>query len=216
MRARPGNDDARLRGHRNPGGERVRLDLVHTRPFSPSIRRFIYIQSISSTRHRLHASTIVHTKLHRLWWARWWAGWTETGSMALTTREINAAREGMHADGNGLYLRVQANGRKSWIFRFKFGERRPEMGLGSLADVPPVQARAEAARLKALVHSGVNPIEQQRTTRAREAPRSTTFKEVAASCIESHKAGWSNAKHAQQWINTLTTYAFPTIGDLPC
>jgi hypothetical protein len=26
------------------------------------------------------------------------------------------------------------------------------------------------------------------------------------------KSGWSNGKHVDQWINTLTTYAFPVIG----
>lgn len=29
------------------------------------------------------------------------------------------------------------------------------------------------------------------------------------------KPGWKNAKHAQQWINTLTEYAFPKIGTIP-
>jgi hypothetical protein len=30
----------------------------------------------------------------------------------------------MHADGNGLYLRVLASGAKGWIFRFQLDERR--------------------------------------------------------------------------------------------
>lgn len=33
--------------------------------------------------------------------------------------------------------------------------------------------------------------------------------------IELNKAGWSNEKHQTQWVNTLATYAFPTIGNLP-
>src|SRR5215475_15228651 len=35
------------------------------------------------------------------------------------------------------------------------------------------------------------------------------------SIIEDHKAGWKNAKHRQQWANTLETYAYPVIGDEP-
>lgn len=27
--------------------------------------------------------------------------------------------------------------------------------------------------------------------------------------------GWKNKKHGQQWINTVTEYAFPIIGSLP-
>lgn len=30
-----------------------------------------------------------------------------------------------------------------------------------------------------------------------------------------HEAGWQNAKHRQQWTNTLKTYVYPYIGDLP-
>jgi integrase len=33
--------------------------------------------------------------------------------------------------------------------------------------------------------------------------------------IAAHAPGWRNVKHASQWRNTLTTYAFPIIGDLP-
>ena len=27
--------------------------------------------------------------------------------------------------------------------------------------------------------------------------------------------GWRNARHRQQWANTLETYAYPVLGDLP-
>src|SRR5207302_274123 len=30
-----------------------------------------------------------------------------------------------------------------------------------------------------------------------------------------NEAGWRNAKHRQQWRNTLATYVYPVIGDLP-
>ncbi|WP_414873013.1 MULTISPECIES: phage integrase central domain-containing protein [unclassified Pseudomonas] len=33
--------------------------------------------------------------------------------------------------------------------------------------------------------------------------------------MAAHRAGWKNAKYAQQWENTLATYAFKVIGDLP-
>jgi integrase len=42
-----------------------------------------------------------------------------------------------------------------------------------------------------------------------------TFNSVALEYIESKKAEWKNAKHQQQWVNTLTTYAFPSIGKMP-
>lgn len=144
--------------------------------------------------------------------------------MPLSVLKIRHAKPGMHADGNGLYLRVQAAGSKAWIFRYQLAGRRRSMGLGTLADVPPVEARARAAEWARLVKAGVDPIEE-RDRRAREAAEqarvaaraaaATTFREVAEDYITSHRSGWRNPKHAQQWTNTLAKYAFPKIGGTP-
>ncbi|MEE4318043.1 MAG: Arm DNA-binding domain-containing protein, partial [Erythrobacter sp.] len=146
--------------------------------------------------------------------------------MALTALEIKNAKPGMHADGNGLYLNVKPGGAKSWIFRFQIAGRRREMGLGALAYVELVAARAEAARLKAMVAAGTDPIEQKRQEKlqadaaavADEAERqleATTFRVAAEKYIAAQEAGWRNRKHSQQWTNTLKTYAYPVVGDLP-
>ena len=47
------------------------------------------------------------------------------------------------------------------------------------------------------------------------AIRSITFQSVADRYVAAHEASWRNAKHGQQWRNTLTTYAYPHIGQLP-
>jgi integrase len=41
-----------------------------------------------------------------------------------------------------------------------------------------------------------------------------TFAECAVQYIEAHKAGWSNAKHAYQWSQSIESYANATIGHL--
>ena len=132
----------------------------------------------------------------------------------------------MHADGSGLYLYVKAAGAKSWIFRYQIKGRRREMGLGALQHLEPVSARAESARLKALVAGGVDPIEKKRA--AREAAQkadadlelerevlAATFRVAAEKYMAAQEAGWRNGKHRQQWENTLKTYAYPIIGELP-
>ncbi|MCB1889862.1 MAG: integrase arm-type DNA-binding domain-containing protein [Rhodocyclaceae bacterium] len=141
--------------------------------------------------------------------------------MALTALEIKHAKAGMHADGNGLYLRVQASGAKGWIFRFQLDGKRREMGIGTLAERPAVDARAAAAELGRMVREGLDPIEernrreQEANDAAKQAEAGTVlFRQVAADYIASHRAGWRNAKHADQWANTLATYADPVIGDL--
>ena len=42
-----------------------------------------------------------------------------------------------------------------------------------------------------------------------------TFDQCAEAYILAHKAGWKNAKHGDQWTNTLNTYASPVFGHLP-
>ncbi|WP_234682716.1 tyrosine-type recombinase/integrase [Bradyrhizobium monzae] len=41
-----------------------------------------------------------------------------------------------------------------------------------------------------------------------------TFEEVARDYIAQQKDGWKNAKHLQQWENTLEIHAYPIIGKL--
>lgn len=54
-----------------------------------------------------------------------------------------AKNHGRYADGGGLYLVVKPGPRKSWAFLFRRGGKMTEPGLGGLADVSLVAARAE-------------------------------------------------------------------------
>ena len=58
------------------------------------------------------------------------------------------------------------------------------------------------------------------TSAAQPAPRCAaqaglTFAQVADAYIAAHEPSWRNAKHRQQWRNTLDTYAAPILGKLP-
>jgi integrase len=129
-----------------------------------------------------------------------------------------AAEKGMYHDGGGLYLQVSAGGAKSWIFRFMLGGRAREMGLGPLHAIPLAEARKRAAECRRMRHDGVDPIEARgarRDEKKLEAAKAMTFDACAAAYIEAHKASWKNAKHRDQWPNTLNTYASPAFGSLP-
>jgi integrase len=90
------------------------------------------------------------------------------------------------------------------------------MGLGTVADVSLAEARDAAAVARKLVKQGIDPIERRRAERADAAGRAglNTFSEVADAYIAAHAASWRNAKHRQQWSNTLHTYARPVLGNL--
>ena len=86
------------------------------------------------------------------------------------------------------------------------------MGLGSYKFVDLAQARQKALENKKMVIEGKDPIEERKAKQNRvqiEKSRDLTFKEIAEACIASKSHEWENAKHAQQWKNTITTYAFP-------
>jgi integrase len=128
--------------------------------------------------------------------------------------EVERKREpGRYSDGGGLYLVVSAKGAKSWAFIYMRDRKRRELGLGSLHDVSLVDARAKAAKLRSALDKGLDPQTERDRERAEAAPP-CTFKEAAEQYIAAHRAGWRNAKHAQQWENTLATYAYPEIGSL--
>ena len=62
----------------------------------------------------------------------------------------------------------------------------------------------------------INPIDQRRAARAENAAQAgLTFAQVADAYIAAHEPSWRNAKHRQQWRNTLDTYADPILGKLP-
>ena len=123
---------------------------------------------------------------------------------------------GLHPDGDGLYLKVTATGGKTWLVRFKINKRPREMGLGAYPAISLKDARSEAQDARKLLHEGIDPIEHRRALRAaQERSAIPTFQELAQSYISDHSGGWRNAKHHQQWTNTLKTYAFPVIGKLP-
>lgn len=136
----------------------------------------------------------------------------------LTAVKVSALRtQGLHADGDGLYLQITGTGAKSWIFRFKVNGRARDMGLGPLSSVSLAEARQKAAECRRLRLGGSDPIETRRSQQASERlaeARSTSFREAAEQLIASHERGWRNEKHRQQWRNTLATYAYPVLGDV--
>jgi len=130
----------------------------------------------------------------------------------LTARKVATISEkGYYSDGGGLYLQVTETGAKSWLFRYRFGAKRPEMGLGPTHTVSLAEARELAATARRQVLAGIDPLAGRREAKAKAA-LIPTFWDATQSHIEANRSGWKNAKHAAQWLNTLETYAKPIIG----
>lgn len=109
---------------------------------------------------------------------------------------------GRHADGGGLYLSISGDGRRRWVFLYRWHGRLREMGLGIPRDVPLARAREAATQARELVAQGHDPLEVRRSTRTVK-----TFGMVADEFIATMQVQWRNEKHAAQWQNTLREYA---------
>ena len=145
----------------------------------------------------------------------------------LSARAVqNQVETGYYPDGAGLYLQVkeaaQSSGvSRSWLFRYNHNQRPNWMGLGSVRDINLADARiraASAAECRHLLALGKDPITERDGERARtlaDKQRSMRFDQCAQAYIAAHRDGWRNAKHAEQWENTLRLHASPVIGKLP-
>ncbi|SDY29986.1 tyrosine-type recombinase/integrase [Citreimonas salinaria] len=131
---------------------------------------------------------------------------------ALTAVKVRQLKEpGRYADGNGLHLVIEKGGSKRWLLRIMVRGRRRDMGLGSAALVSLVEARELALRYRKIAREGGDPIEERRQAQT-VVP---TFTEAVRRVHEESRPSWKNAKHTQQWVNTLESYAVPVIGDRP-
>ena len=138
-----------------------------------------------------------------------------------SAKSVEAIKEvGYHNCAQGLYLQVSKQGTKSWLYRYTspLTKTRREMGLGSFNFVSLAQARQYATDGKRLVINGEDPIEERKKEQIKiqlKQARNLTFKEIAEACIAAKAPEWKNAKHSQQWNNSLEAYAFPILGELP-
>jgi integrase len=92
------------------------------------------------------------------------------------------------------------------------------MGLGSAGDIGLGMARDRATAARLLLTQGIDPIDHRDAAKSAakaETIKATTFEQFAETFMDGRDAGLANAKHRQQWRNTLATYAYPVIGRVP-
>jgi integrase len=123
----------------------------------------------------------------------------------LTAAAAANARPGWLSDGGGLFLRADDEGRRRWIFRYTFGGKKKEIGLGSAKAVTLANARVEAKKLREAVAQGRDPLAERRHAVA-VAAASKTFAEVARIIIERDKEGWG-ASSLEAWERSLFDHA---------
>lgn len=132
------------------------------------------------------------------------------------------SKPGRHSVGGtppGLSLSITDSEAKSWIFRVTVRGKRQHIGLGSYPEVSLADAREEALKMKRKISAGADPVEERKAERASHAleqKQLITFEEAFHRFYEEKLLGeLKHEKHIKQWRSTLTTYAFPLIGNKP-
>ena len=116
-------------------------------------------------------------------------------------------------DSRGLHLWVRADLKKYWVYRFTFEGKRYDTSLGSFPEISLTDAKSKAIKLRGKLLNGENPLEVKKPQTGERKP-TITFSRYALEYINRMAPKWSNSKHMAQWEATVSSYAFPVIGNL--
>jgi integrase len=117
----------------------------------------------------------------------------------------------------GLYLQLTPKQGRSWVLRAKVGAARRDIGLGGFPAVTLSQARDKAREARSKIAQGTDPVEERKASKAALATaqnRGLTFADATDRYLAAKLDAFKNAKHRQQWHNTLETYAKPELGKM--
>ena len=120
-------------------------------------------------------------------------------------------------DGNGLALRAQRNGTKTWLFRY----RRPGTGrenflsLGPSPSISLFDARRSATTARSLVREGTDPVEHLRAeTIARKRTAEGAFHLVAQRWLDFKRKEWVDETYRKAQF-VVREYPIPALRDKP-
>ena len=156
--------------------------------------------------------------IHNVLWKQLNVKTMRTGK--LNARKVATVKPGKYGDGGGLWLYVGPNSR-SWVYRYMIRGNAREMGLGSFDLLSLAEAREAALLLRKRVHQKpehggpIDPLQERQAAEIAQTIKDLTFRQTTVDYLAANRDSWKNAKHRQQWENTLETYVHPTLGHLP-
>lgn len=124
---------------------------------------------------------------------------------------------GRHTDDQtkGLHLWVKPSKQMYWIFRYTINGKREGISLGAYPEIGLKMARQRALEARLKVNQGICPAQAKKSALAHaEESKSPKFSTFALEYIETMRPKWRNQKHAEQWVSTIKTYAFPVLGNM--
>jgi integrase len=127
-------------------------------------------------------------------------------------------KPGRYAVGFGAYLQISEWGTRSWILRYRTGDKAMHMGLGSAEIITLKEAREKAHAAQRMRLDGKDPLQEKRAAKRQRLlahAHAKTFEECALAYITAHEAGWRGDHSRRQWSASLERYVYPKIGNMP-
>lgn len=103
--------------------------------------------------------------------------------MQVTSKNIDHLPDGRYSIETNLFVRVR-NGRASFVFRYQYASRRRDLHIGSHPTVTVTAAKQEAAKCRALLARGIDPLDVRAEHRAEHAKRKLDFESYAEHALE--------------------------------
>lgn len=137
----------------------------------------------------------------------------------LKQADLADLRPGRYADGAGLYCVVNQSGSRQWFqFYNAAGGRRREMGLGSASEggITLATARRLAAKVRADVAMGRDPVAEKKAARAKAKAEAEavqfedarpTFGGFARDFILKRRDSWKDSRAESNWLWSIEQHA---------
>ena len=136
-----------------------------------------------------------------------------TDSMIKAFKPSNATQQ--YPDGEGLNLTIYANGKKRFIYRYRFASKASMYTIGEYPTVTLKQAREKRMELRKLLDNGINPsIQKKNEKKQLILSHNNTFKSIATKWHEDWQ-GDKTLKHREEVWKRLEKDIFPHLGNLP-
>lgn len=148
---------------------------------------------------------------------------SDSFARTLSDRTVRAARRQDSpyklADGGGLFLLVQPNGKKLWRYKYRIAGKELLLAIGNFPDISLAEARSAHTEARKLVAAGVDPVAKRKHDREqieieRQRLAASSFLQVAE--IWTDLTGKHIAASTQtQRKRELKKHVMPKLGNKP-
>jgi integrase len=184
-------------------------------------------EAIQAARAALKSAGIAAGKIEAALHALGLAPKPKRAKTLTNTMQVKAAPIGVHRIGGGgakgLYLKKSGAKTGAYFFRFRYGDKRRSMGLGSIDEISLADAISKAGELTRQ-RKTVDPIEARRQEKidkqlvkeadATAAKKRVTFAQAAKTYFDTNAPKWKHPGARAGWWNPIEKYAFPVLGHL--